>query len=124
MEVDYMAKRWTEEEIEFLKDNCVGKTYLELEKLMPNRTRNAIEYKCQDLGLNKLIQYGHYEHWTEKEIDVIQHNYPNYTNKYIQTLLPCRTSQSILSQANRMGLFKNNVIVWDDLDVQFLKTIY
>lgn len=124
MESDCVAKRWTKEEIEFLKNNCEGKTYLELAELMPNRTRNAIEYKCRDLDLNELIQYGHYEHWTKKEMDIILHNYPNSTNKYIQTLLPDRTSQSILNQANRMGVFKNTIIAWDSLDVEILKNLY
>lgn len=47
-----MAK-WTNEEIDFIKNNYQTMTDLELSKYLPNHPSKSIKYKRQDLGLTK-----------------------------------------------------------------------
>ena len=53
-------KFWQDKEIKILKEYSDIKTISELQKLLPNRTEKAIEYKCKMLGLKY--------HLTEKRI--------------------------------------------------------
>lgn len=61
-----MAKKWTEEEIDFLKNNYENMTYREISKHI-NRTISSIELKSSRLGLKK-SKY-EYDHSFFKEIN-------------------------------------------------------
>lgn len=99
------GKKWTDEEIELLKNNCKGKTYKELRILFPNRSKSAIETKCQMLKLNKYIIDGKYS-WSDEENQKLITNYPILNQKELENLFPNKTSRAISAQARRFNLYK------------------
>ena len=68
-----MAKRWTQEEIEYLKKEYSGKSNKELCEKM-NRTLSQIEHKSVKLGLKKSKELLNkvYNAWTKEEIQILK----------------------------------------------------
>lgn len=113
-----MAKRWTEEEIQFLKDNCEGRTYIELAELMPNRTRGAIEYRCQDLGLNHAMKDGRRRNiWNKYEIEFLKDNHGIVELKDIGKHLG-RDLSEVQYQITKLGI--NCQKIWSEEEIQIL----
>lgn len=98
--------RWTLDELNYLKNICEGKTYKELESLIPNRSRDSIEMKVRQLDLSHLIANGTTT-WTDEEENILISKYPHSTNDELCLLIPKKTSGSINTHAQRLQLKKN-----------------
>lgn len=110
---------WTEEDEQFLKDNCKGRTYDELAKLMPNRTRSSIEFRCQQLGLNKYIKDGRQKtEWTDEEIKFLKTNHGKIEIKDMAKLL--KKSKAAINYKIR-DLDINCQRIWSDEEIEILK---
>lgn len=105
-----MGKRWTQDEIDFLKNNYSLKTNKELEKEI-NRSFKQIQGMAVKLQLKKSKEamFKRVNGWKDNEIEILNKYYPNTPNEKIYELLPNKTNRSINSKANRLGLNKNYV---------------
>ena len=89
---------WSDDEIEFLKNNFETTLFSELSKIL-GRTEGAIRAKCFDLNLFKNSP------WTEDELNFVQENYMEMKTSDISKQLN-RTMNAIELKAARMGLKK------------------
>ena len=55
--IEYVKDRWTQEEIEILKEYADKCHYTELTKVLPNRTLGAITAKAYELGIETISTY-------------------------------------------------------------------
>jgi hypothetical protein len=112
-----MAARWTEEEIQFLRDNYheEGPAYC-AEKL--DRTFRALEGKAFRLGIK--VKKG----WTEEEIQFLRDNYPEKGAGYCAEKLS-RTPSSVQLKAAKLDIKFNNMSApWTEEEIQFLRDNY
>lgn len=93
-------KRWTNEEIEFLKENFATMMHKELGEAL-NRTEQAVRAKCFELNLYKK-EYP----WTDKELEYLKTNYKNMTYRQIGKELG-RTVDAVRSKAAILGIVKD-----------------
>lgn len=91
-------KRWTEDEVKFLKENYKNMSYIEIGKIL-NRKDSAIRAKCFDLDLVKT------DRWTEKEIEFLKENCNILTYKEIAKVLN-RTTSAISLKSKKLGIKK------------------
>ena len=105
-------RRWTTEEIDFLKNNFATMTHKELGATL-DRTVSAVCAKCFELGLYKK-EYP----WTEKELKFLQDNYNNMTYRQIAHELG-RTLDAVRSKAAILGIIKDSYYC----DFHYFKTI-
>ena len=91
-------KNWSNEEIQFLKDNFESTLFSELSKTL-GRTESAIRAKCFDLNLFKNSP------WTDDEISFVKENYMEMKMSDISQMLS-RTMSAIELKAKRLGLKK------------------
>jgi len=111
------GKRWTNEEISILKKEACGKTYAELLKYLPHRTRSAIEYRCQKLGLNTYIRHQNDKSWSSEDIAFLKNNHGILEISEIANKLN-RTSGAINYQISKLGM--NCRKIWSKEEVQKL----
>lgn len=97
--------RWTQEEINILKDNYKFGNICNTEKLLPNRTYKAITTKAKKLGLKTK------EYWSNKEIEILINNYEKCSLDEIMLLLPNRKRHGIIAKAISLNL--TNKIILD-----------
>lgn len=105
-------KRWTKEEIEFLKENFATMMHKELGEAL-GRTEQAVRTKCFELKLYKK-EYP----WTQKELDFLNSNYNNMTYREIAHELG-RTLDAVRSKAALLGIVKDSYYC----DVDYFKEI-
>lgn len=101
-----MLKRyWTNEEVEFLKDNYYEMNTREIaEKL--NRTMKSIQIKAFRLNLEKKVKYqNQFNRWTEEEDDFLRENWNKIMTKDIAEYLN-RSINAVQLRAERSGLEK------------------
>ena len=98
-----MARAWTDEEVEFLKENIDSMTYQQLANEL-KRTKNAVVGKCHRDGIKKdkykYIRYGekfNAKRWTEEEDEFLIKNNKTMTDKEIANHLG-RTLSSIVNR--------------------------
>lgn len=101
--------RWTEEEIQYLKNNFHNHSNENLGEEL-KRTKNAIFNKAREIGLKKSKEYiSHINServnstWTEEEIIFLTENYNNIINKKLAILLD-KSTESIGNMACRLNL--------------------
>jgi len=94
-----MRKKWTKEEIDFLKDNYYSMTYKELIKEL-NKTRGIIGYQLLKLKLPRKSKV-----WTKQEIKFLKRNYYKLNNKEILKKVN-HPLGSLLEIATRLSLNK------------------
>ena len=111
---------WTEEEIEFLKDN-IHLTYKEIGERI-NRSVSSVQKKSSELGLlEKREKY--YKHiWTDEKIEYLKENYATATFEEMSLHLNKGIS-TIRWKGNSLGLKRKRKCYkyWTDEDVDFLK---
>jgi len=90
--------RWTEEEIEFLKENYNKMLYRDIAKIL-GRTVNSVRSKALKLGLTKREA----SEWSDEEIEYLKRNYHVKPLSEIIRKLQ-RSEKSIIHKAQRLGL--------------------
>ena len=102
--------RWTEEEVQILRDNY--RIYgTSVRRLLPGRSQTAIMRKANALGLRVDSDSNNrtsYDGWTAKELSTLMEFYP-VIGKDVQQYLPRRTLAAIYSKVIYLGLKKNRV---------------
>lgn len=97
-----MAKRWSEQEIQILKDNYKDKSKEEILQLLLGKTWSSIQTKAAFLKILKNPR------WTNREIKFLKNNYdiPNKKAILIKTLYN-RSWMSIKNKARILGINTN-----------------
>jgi len=85
-----LRKKWTEEEVEKLKNSYLNMSTKEL-SLFLDRTEISIIGKMQLLGINRM--------WTKNEDDILRENYGINNYEDYKYLLPNRTLSSLFNRA-------------------------
>lgn len=119
---------WTNEEIEYLKNNYGTKSYVEMEKELTTRSASAISDKAISLGIaNSRV-------WSDKEEEIVKRYYSTVPFDQLQLMLPNRTKSSIMGKARSFGLIgyytlqtrftkeetefiRNNYLIMSDEDI-------
>jgi len=92
---------WSNEEIEVLEKNFANCLQHEIEKLLPNRTKEAVHAKVTKLGLKKLEETNTRTRnntsstWSEKEKQIVKDKFPCCLWEEILASLPHRTKGAI-----------------------------
>lgn len=123
-------QRWTEDEVEKLKQVYSHSTNEELLKLFPQFNMRQIRYKARSLKLEKLEDIKKKDlkqrvskmlgdsEWTEEEERLLEENYNMLGSVGMIKLLPNRTQQAISSKAQKMGLTTEYEAIWEAKDVR------
>lgn len=101
------GKLWTEEELDFLKNNYDKLTTKEIAAHIGNgRTYRAVMGKMQRLGLTKIFKSVPGNPWAKEEIDFLKRNYKEFTCKEMAAALTERSHRSISGKLAELGLIK------------------
>ena len=92
-----MAIRWSEDEDKILKDNYSSMNCVELQKILPNRSIDAIRKRAKMFNLNRLNM------WTESEEKILKDLYPSIGSG-VSKFIHRHSKNSCTDKANRMGL--------------------
>ena len=117
VKAEYVSK-WTEEDLDILKENYFIMSEKEISKLMNYRhSAYAINTKARrHFGFSKDKK------WTDEEIDILKKYYSTESIEYVMDKLPNRTYQAIGKKANLLGMYSyftlNNY--WNDEETQIL----
>jgi hypothetical protein len=95
------GKRYSKEEMDFIKKNYDKMEYKELALIM-GRTQNSLSDKILELGLRK----DRYTVFSRVEIKYIINNYPTKGEKFFKEKLPHIKYNTIKSFCNRKGIVK------------------
>jgi hypothetical protein len=121
-----MAKnrtKWTNYEIEILKNNYTNMPITELMKLLPNRTYNAIVAKAKKLSLTSYVRQQ--QLYSDADIEFIKNNWKLTSDEEIALSLN-RTRRAIKAMRNELGLFRQDMerCHYEDLVKFFRGRIY
>lgn len=107
-------ERWTQKQIEYLKNNYKSSSYKEIAKVI-HKTEGSIRAKCFDLGIVKNNR------WSDEEKLFLQSNYKYKTNKELANQFN-RTEASIAIQLKKLGckreLIQYNRLYFKDIDTE------
>lgn len=106
-----MAKRWNEEDVEFLKENYENLSYEEIGDSL-GRSYGSVRSKAVRLGFSPKNE------WDEEEIKYLEKNYYDKSAEEISRVLN-RSEQSIRAKAYVIGIKKSHN--WTVEQVNFLK---
>lgn len=95
-----MNPRWSEKEIEYLKENYYSISLDEMSSFL-NREPSAIKTKACKLKITNNSE------WTDKEIEYLKNNYQTKTYRELSQELKGRTKNAIDLKINRLGLSKS-----------------
>jgi hypothetical protein len=113
------GKRWTEKELQLLKE--VVPEHKRLEDVLEffDRSSSSIQSKIERLGLKFKDQR---TEWTEEEIELLKEVYPHADCvESILCLFPNRNERAIVHKANRLGL---QIVYWTDSQIAMLERLY
>jgi len=137
-------RSWRENEVEILKFHYPIKTHVELSKMVPTHSIEAINVKANSMGLKKdkrvISRYRRRKRpkfvragmWTDEELDILKNKYPNTPNSELLKILD-RPINSIYAKAGELGLKKKNRILgrkreaplyWTEEEITCLRKIY
>lgn len=88
------AQKWTDEEIQYLRDNFKLKSHEEIANDL-NRTRNSVRSRCSRLGIVDIS-----DNWTDKQIEELKKFYSDKKYSY---------EFNIDVIAKRLGKLKSNI---------------
>lgn len=112
---------WSEEKIEFLKENIHKYTYKELAKEL-KISYSSVAAKALELGLTTPYKQSHM--WTEEEERFLKENYRTMTMTEMKIKLK-RSKSAISGKLRCMGLRRiNRSIPWTIEDIDFIKENY
>lgn len=126
-----MRHKYTNEDIEFLRENYPKGDWDEIMKRFPDVSRHAINSKMHKLGISfdnknktssKNFDYNGRTKWAESEDDILIAMYSTYPIDEVVKFLPNRTKSAITLRANKLGLLsyykKENL--WTDEQKQYI----
>lgn len=99
------SRNYSNTEIEILKKNCHGKTYLQLQEFLPHRSIKSLEKKCRELGLNQFM-VNPSKTWSKQDDKVLEKYYATTTIENLCEMLPNKTKGAIKARARRLKLKK------------------
>lgn len=111
------SRSWTEEEIEWLKENYFNNSIKFCVKYL-DRPYTSIQGKAIKLGLGEKKKYINF---TKEQEDWLIENYPKYGKKYCAEYLNISES-SIKRQCKILNITSNKF--WNEQEIQFLKDNY
>ncbi|MCG7949108.1 MAG: hypothetical protein N0C84_22485 [Candidatus Thiodiazotropha taylori] len=95
-----MAKRWSDQEDDFILDHYSAEGLAWVTENLPGRTRAGIVKRAGQLGVKS-------RHWSEAEDYVIALCYEQYGAAYCRQYMPKRTEIAIMSRARRIGVLRD-----------------
>lgn len=111
-------RRWTKDEIEYLKNNYALTDWEEILENLPNMTKEQIITKAYKLKIKRDIFF-----WNDEDIQILKENYYLLEISELRELLNNKfTEIAIYSKANVLGLKIREF--WDDEEIQILKDNY
>lgn len=110
---------WTDNEINYLKDNYAYASWEDLGAFLNGRDKSSIVSKASELGLKRMIHF-----WSNKDTDLLTAMYTNKLSlKEMEEAFGYRYSQgAIAAKAKTMGLQLRTF--WSDEENEKLKKIY
>lgn len=108
-------KKWTEDELIFLKNNYFNMTSEEISKVL-GRNVNSINAKKDELGLLKM------SFWSKEEVDFLISNYKRMTYNELGKKLN-KTEGSVCAKCFDLNLYKDE-LPWSDDEKKFLEINY
>jgi DNA-binding CsgD family transcriptional regulator len=119
-------KKWTEQEIEYLKKWYCKKPTTQIAKYL-DRTEDSIRRKADRLGITDASNKIRGEEWKEKEINYLKKWYNKKTIRELAATLN-RSRSSIQNKANRLGLLdsdkRNDSRPWTEEEVEYLEKYF
>lgn len=115
-----MNRKYTDEEIQFIKSNYQILTIQEIADAL-NRTYSSIFSKAQDIGLTKAGCKNNV--WSKDEINFIIANYKNMTNNEIANELN-RTKQAVAVKISKLNLKRESKYKFDRNKFETIETEY
>lgn len=108
--LSYDFNSWTEKEDQIVIDNWVDNiTAAQVAKMLPGRTKVAVERRIQRLGLKK----DSYAVWTDWEVGIMEQHYPTMSNESLhKKYLQDKTVPQIKVKAQLMALHKLDSVKW------------
>ena len=116
---EYRHNRWTNEEIELLKNIYGNKSWDYILKQFPNHTKSTILSKASELNISKEDYF-----WTEEDYEILKYGYKNnLSRKEIKKLLNNKfTCEAIGGKATLLNLVQNHW--WENWELEYLKEHY
>lgn len=111
-------KKWTDEEVQILRDNYVFGEVHKIEELLPGRSYRSICSKAHKMNLQSRYC------WTDKELVYLKDNYSKYPLSIIEQNLPLRNRKTISQRASELGLRSFENISFTTEDELFLREHY
>jgi len=97
---------WSTNEINCLKENYSISPMEEVEKLLPNRTKNAIILKANNLGILSFIKLN--ENWKESELEYIKDNWELVPDILMAKKLS-RTQRAVKWKREELGCYRRGM---------------
>lgn len=91
--------KWTDEEVQILRDNYLTCSDEELTKMLPGRTEVMVGHKRRKCGFLR----GSYKFWTDEDEDIVRQNWKNKTNAELAEMLG-RTAAGVAVRKHKLGL--------------------
>jgi hypothetical protein len=107
-------QRWTEDRINFLKNNYTNSSWEFLIENL-NIEKSAILHKASEFGLTREYDY------SNEEIEFIKNNFKKMPYKEIAEILNT-TEAAIGTKINKLGLSKTEI--WSEEELKLLKEVY
>lgn len=95
------GQKWTQAELDFLRDNYEKLSHAEMAARLRSRSTNAVKTKCAVLGFVNIKP-----RWTTEDIEYLKEFYPNTNSKDLAEKLG-RSILSVYQTARILGLYKS-----------------
>lgn len=127
----FMRYKYTDKDIEFLKENYPLGNWDKIMERFPNLSRHAVNSKMHKLGISfdnknktssKNFDYIGRTKWLKDEEDIIRDMYSKYPIEELVKALPNRSKDAIILRANKLGLlsyYKTNSL-WTEEQKQYI----
>lgn len=125
-----MRYKYTDEDIEFLKENYPIGNWDKIFERFPFLSKSAIHKKCYKSGIKFNMEYKKRTFnskiktkWTKEEIKIMKDNYSFVPISEMQLLLPNRTINSIRLQGSKLGLLSYTKIneLWTEEELNYIR---
>lgn len=123
-----MRYKYTEEDINFLKENYPLGRWEEIHKRFPSLSDSSIHHKCQRMGIkfdikNRQSKSKGKIKWSDEEIDILINNYSYIPISEVKKLLPHRTKSMIKNKANFLNITSYQILStkWTPADIEYLR---
>lgn len=114
--------RWTEKEIDILKEYYVDEG-ARIEGRLPGRTVDSIHKMASRLGLVTNKRYGPRSAWLDTEDAVLLENRDVPVTK-LQELMPWRSVTAIRQRRRDLGIADNGAVPWTEEECEILRKYY